>query len=93
MTPYLLLIILHPIAFVSVDYVPVLFDQVFIFGSHQDAFDIIASFTVNLYPMSSAYIFQAPTKPFNIWNHHVGPLIARCSIRTAVFAPFVVVLI
>ena len=91
--PCILLITLHPIAFVCVDYATLLFDGVFISGSHQEAFDGITSFTIHLYPMSSAYISQALTKPFNIWNHHVGPLIARCSICIGVFVPFVMVLI
>ena len=30
-------------------------------GSHQEAFDGIASFEMHLYPMFSAYIFQALT--------------------------------
>ena len=45
------------------------------------------------YPMFSAYIFQTLTQPFNIWDHHIGPLIGRYSIGTIVGAPFVLVLI
>ena len=52
---------LHPIAFVSVDYATLLCDGVFIFGSYQEAFDGVITFTVHLYAMSSAYIFQALT--------------------------------
>ena len=93
MTPYIFIITLYPVAFVSVDDATLLCDGILIFGSHQEVFDGITSIAIYLYPMFSAYIFQAFTQPFDIWNHHIGPLIARCSIGTEVSAPIVLVLI
>ena len=48
----------HPVTFVSI-YDPTVFgDGVFVFGSHQDAFDGFASSKVHLYAMFSTYIHK-----------------------------------
>ena len=59
--PYIFIITVHPVAFKSLDYATLLCDRVFVFGSHQDAFDGVSSFMMYLYPMFSANIFQAFT--------------------------------
>ena len=56
--PCICIITLHPVVFVSVDDVTLLCDGILIFGSNQEAFDGIASFTIYLYPMLSAYILS-----------------------------------
>ena len=90
--PYIFIITVHPIALVSVDDVTLLCDGIFIFRSHQEAFDVITSLVVHLYCMFSAYIFYAFTQPFYIWDHHIGSRIASCSIGTDVSSLLVLVL-
>ena len=91
--PYIFIITFHPVAFVSVDNATLLCDGIFVFRSCQKAFDGITSLAVYLNPMFSAYIFYALTQPFYIWDHHIGPLIASCSISTDVSSPLVLVLL
>ena len=62
--PYILLITLHPAAFVSIDDTTLLCDGIIIFGNHQEAFDGIASFKMYLYSMFSAHILRLLLSPF-----------------------------
>ena len=55
--PYIFIITVHPVAFVSVDDCTFLCDGIFIFRSHHEAFDGFTSLTMYLHPMFSAYIF------------------------------------
>ena len=81
----------YPVAFVSVDDATLLCDGIFVFRSHQEAFDSITSLAVHLYLMFSTYIYYAFTQAFYIWNHHIGPLIARRCIGTDVSSPLFLV--
>ena len=55
--PYIFIITVYPVAFVSVDDATFLCDRIFMFRSHQEAFEGITSLVMYLYPMFSAYIF------------------------------------
>ena len=65
--PYVFIITVHPLAFESVNDATFHCDVIFIFGSHQEAFDGIASFVVHLYPMLAAYVLHAHTQTSLIW--------------------------
>ena len=58
---YIFIITFHPVTFISVDDTTLLWDAIFILGSHKEASDSIHSFKVHLYSMISAYILQALT--------------------------------
>ena len=59
--PYILFITFHPVTFVSIDDSTLLHHRIFVLGSHQEAFDGIASFEVNLHSILSTYSFQTFT--------------------------------
>ena len=65
--PYVSIITVHPVAFEPVDDATLHCDMIFIFGSHQEAFDGIASSVVHLYPMFVAYALHAFTQISYIW--------------------------
>ena len=58
--------------------------MVLVFGSHQEAFDGIASLEVCLDPMFLPHILHALTQSFNIRKHHIWPLVACCNIGNSV---------
>ena len=59
------LITFHPITFISVDDPTLLHDWIFIFRGHQEVFDGIASFKVDMHSMSAAYFLQALAQSSN----------------------------
>ena len=65
--PYVLIITVHPLAFESVDDATLHCDVIFIFRSHQEAFDGIASSVMHLYPMFAAYVLHTFTQTSYIW--------------------------
>ena len=65
--PYVFIITIHPVAFKSVDDATLLCDMVFIFESHQEAFDGVSSFVMYLYPMFVVHILHAFTEP-SYWS-------------------------
>ena len=64
MLHYIFIITFHLVAFKSVDDATLFCDIVFVFGSHQEAFDGVSFFIMYLYPMFAAYIFHASLSPF-----------------------------
>ena len=69
--PYIFLITLHPVTFVPVDDSTLFHDRIFVLGSHQEAFDGIASFEVYLHSIFLTCSLEAFTQPFIIWHHYV----------------------
>ena len=65
------LIAIHPITPVSIDDPTFSHDRILVLWGHQEVLDGIASFTINLHPMSAAYLLEAFTQPSIIRYHHV----------------------
>ena len=61
--PYVLIITVHPLAFEPVDDATLHCDVIFIFGSHQEVIDGIASSVMHLYPMLLHMFFILSLKP------------------------------
>ena len=69
--PYIFLITLHPVTFVPIDDSTLFHKRIFVLGSHQEAFDGIASFKIYLHSIFLACSLEAFTQPFVIWHHYV----------------------
>ena len=67
-------------------------DEIFTLGSHQEAFDGLASSEVHLFPMFVAYFLQTLTQPFSIRNNHIRSLVV-CSVASWVVGASSVVIL
>ena len=73
---YIFFITFHPVTFISVDDSIFLQYRIFILWSHQEVFDGIASFKMDLHPMFVACSLHVLTQPFVVWHHYVWILVA-----------------
>ena len=81
---YIFFITLHPVTFISIDDSTFLQYGIFVLWNHQEVFDGIASFKMDLHPMFVACSFQAFTQPFVVWHHYIWILVALLVISIAV---------
>ena len=77
--PNVFIFTIHPFSLESTDDTTFLGYIIFVFGSHQKAFDSIASLEVYLDPMLPANILYTFTESLYIRKHHVWLLVPCCS--------------
>ena len=71
---YAFLITVNPATLKSIDDPTLFQDWILILGGHQEAFDGMSSFKVNLHTMFVTDLLEAFTHTFVVGDHHVGPL-------------------
>ena len=45
-------------------------DRIFVLGSHEEVFDCLSSFKVNLHPIFAACFLYSFTKALMVWHYH-----------------------
>ena len=82
--PYIFFITPHPMTFISVDDSTFLQYRIFVLWSHQEVFDGITSFKVDLHSMFVACSLDVFIQPFVIWQHYAWILVVLLIICIAI---------